>query len=151
MFVEFAQEQIILFIALGVIVVMLISSYLSDKVSGYASVSADEAVRLFNKGAYLIDVRSEAEYKTGFIGEAVNISSSEFSRKLDTIGVDREQDILLYCQSGARSAGAARQLAKKGFKKVYNLSGGIMAWKNASLPINKVVSKKKQKKEQQGK
>jgi len=150
MFSEFVQEQILLFIALGVIVVMLVSNYLSDKVSGFTSVNADEAVRLYNQGAKVLDVRTDAEYKTGFIGEAVNVSASELMRKLDAMKVDKEQDIMIYCQSGARSASAARQLVKNGYTKVHNLSGGIMAWKNASLPVNKPVSKKKQKRDQQG-
>ena len=150
MFSEFVQEQILLFIALGVIVVMLVSNYLSDKVSGFTSVNADEAVRLYNQGAKVLDVRTDAEYKTGFIGEAVNVSPSELMRKLDAMKVDKEQDIMIYCQSGARSASAARQLVKNGYTKVHNLSGGIMAWKNAYLPLNKPVSKKKQKRSQQG-
>jgi rhodanese-related sulfurtransferase len=151
MFAEFVEEQIILFIALGIIVVMLVSNYLSDKVSGYASVNADEAVRLMNRDANILDVRTDAEYKTGFIGEATNIPVSELARKIDSMSFAKDEPLLVYCQSGARSASASRQLVKNGYTQVSNLSGGIMAWKNASLPTNKPVSKKKsKKKEQQG-
>lgn len=148
MFFEFVQEQVFLFIALGVIVIMLISNYFSDKVAGYSSVNADEAVRLFNQGAFVLDVRTDAEFKTGFIGEATNVAAAELGRKIDSLVSDKEKEILIYCQSGARSASAAKQLVKKGYTKVSNLSGGIMAWKNASLPVNKPVSKKKQKRDQ---
>lgn len=150
MFIEFVQEQIFLFIALAVVVIMLVASYFGDKVSGYKSVSADEAVRLYNQDAQLLDVRSEAEYKTGFIGEATNVPLSELGAKLDKLNLSKDQDVLVYCQSGARSASASKQLVKKGFTNVHNLSGGIMAWKSASLPVNKTVSKKKQRKELQG-
>lgn len=147
MFIEFVEEQIFLFIALGVIVVMLVFSYFGDKVSGYRSVNADEAVRLYNSGAWVLDVRTDAEYKTGYIGEAENISSTEIAKKLDAVAKHKDEDVLVYCQSGMRSASVAKALVKQGFTKVHNLSGGVMSWKNAGLPLNKPVSKKKLRKE----
>ena len=147
MFIEFVEEQIFLFIALGVIVVMLVFSYFGDKVSGYRSVNADEAVRLYNSGAWVLDVRTDAEYKTGYIGEAENISSTEIAKKLDAVAKHKDEDVLVYCQSGMRSASVAKSLVKQGFTKVHNLSGGVMSWKNAGLPLNKPVSKKKLRKE----
>ncbi|MDX1795655.1 MAG: rhodanese-like domain-containing protein [Hydrogenovibrio sp.] len=150
MFIEFVQEQIFLFIALAVIVVMLVSTYYGDKISGFKAVSEDDAVRLYNSGAWVLDVRTEAEYKTGFIGEAENISSGEVAKKIDSLASHKDEDVLVYCQSGARSASVAKLLVKNGFTKVNNLRGGIMAWKNAGLPVNKPVSKKKLKKENKG-
>lgn len=147
MFIEFVQEQILLFVALGVIIVMLAYSYFGDKVSGYATVTADEAVRVYNSGAWVLDVRSDAEYKTGFIGEAENISSTEVAKKMDAVTAHKDEDVLVYCQSGMRSASVAKQLVKNGFSKVNNLRGGVEAWKSAGLPLNKPVSKKKLKKE----
>lgn len=147
MFIEFVEEQIFLFIALGVIVMMLVFSYFGDKVSGYRSVNADEAVRLYNSGAWVLDVRTDAEYKTGYIGEAENISSTEIAKKPDAVAKHKDEDVLVYCQSGMRSASVAKALVKQGFNKVHNLSGGVMSWKNAGLPLNKPVSKKKLRKE----
>lgn len=146
MFIEFVHEQLWLFVALAVIVGMLGYSYFGDKLSGYQSVSADEAVRLYNSGAWVLDVRSDAEYRTGFIGEADNISSAEIPKKLSNIESHKNDEVLVYCQSGARSASVARMLVKNGFDKVSNLSGGIMSWKSAGLPVNKPVSKKQLKK-----
>ncbi|BBN60494.1 rhodanese-like domain-containing protein [Hydrogenovibrio marinus] len=146
MFIEFVHEQPFLFIALAVIVIMLGYSYFGDKMSGYKSVNADEAVRLYNNGAWVLDVRTDGEYKSGFIGEAENISSTDISKRLSSLESHKADDILIYCQSGARSAGVARMLVKQGFTKVHNLSGGIMSWKSAGLPVNKQVSKKQLKK-----
>lgn len=146
MFIEFVHEQLLLFIALAVIIVMLGYSYFGDKVSGFKSVSADEAVRLYNSGAWVLDVRTDAEYRGGFIGEAENISSPDVPKRLASLSSHKDEDVLVYCQSGARSAGVARMLVKQGFTKVHNLSGGIMSWKSAGLPINKPVSKKQLKK-----
>lgn len=146
MFIEFVHEQLLLFVALAVIVGMLGYSYFGDKVSGFKSVNADEAVRLYNGGAWVLDVRTDAEYRTGFIGEAENISSPDVPKRLTNLVSHKEDDVLLYCQSGARSASVARMLVKQGFTKVHNLSGGIMSWKSAGLPVNKPVSKKQLKK-----
>jgi len=157
MFLEFVEEQIILFVALGVIVAMLVASYFSDKLSGYKTVTADEAVRLYNKDAKLFDTRTSAEFKEGYIGAAENLTGDKVLARLEQLSFAKEDAILVYCQSGARSASVARNLVKAGYTDVSNLSGGIMAWQNASLPINKAVSKKKQKKndkkdkQQQGK
>jgi len=145
MFLEFVQHEIFLFIALAVIVTMLVYSYIGDKISGFTSVNADEAVRLYNQDAFVLDVRTPAEYQSGFIGEATNISSTDIRQKLDQIKSHKEEPVLVYCQSGARSSGVARMLVKEGFTQVNNLSGGILAWKGAGLPINTARSLKKQK------
>lgn len=151
MFLEFVQQEIFLFIALAVIVVMLVYSYVGDKLSGYSSVNADEAVRLYNQDAFLLDVRTASEYQSGFIGEAENISSTDIRQKLSQIASHKTEPVLVYCQSGGRSSGAARLLVKEGFTQVYNLSGGILTWKNAGLPINTTRSIKKQKNAQKKK
>ncbi len=139
MFVEFMKQEFLLFIALAIIVLMLLYSYVGDRFLGYTQLSPEEATRVYNKGAQLFDVRTEAEYKTGFIGDARNMTESDLLAKLAN---QKDQEILVYCQSGARSARAASNLVKNGFTKVYNLRGGILAWKMAGLPLNQPESRK---------
>ena len=143
---EFIQEQLLLFIAAAVILAMLIYSYVGDKIAGYTSVGTDAATRLFNDDAYILDVRTPGEYKEGAIGQATNISVTELASKIDTLKVDKDAPILVYCLSGARSGRAASMLSKKGFTKVHNLAGGMNAWKSAGLPVSSVKSKKNRKK-----
>lgn len=147
MYIEFIEQQALLFIALAVVLAMLIYSYVGDKLSGYQSVGADEAVRLYNQDALVLDVRTEAEYKGGFIGEAQNITPAELASKMKSLLSHKDKPVLVYCQSGGRSASAARQLVKEGFTQVSNLSGGILAWKSAGLPINTPRSLRKSKNE----
>jgi rhodanese-related sulfurtransferase len=146
MFNEFFQEQWPLFVAVAVIIAMLVYSYVGDKIAGYTGVNTDEATRLFNDDAFLLDVRSAGEYKDGYIGNATNISSTEIGSKLGQLPKDKETPILVYCLSGARSARAAGMIAKNGYTHVYNLSGGINAWKSAGLPVGREKSKKNKKK-----
>jgi len=150
MFGEFVQEQGLLFIALAVVVTMLIYSYVGDRLSGFKSVNADGAIRLFNDDAYLLDVRSAGEFKEGYIGEATNISSTELKDKLNQLPKDKEKPILIYCLTGSRSARSAGLLVKNGYKNVSNLAGGINAWKTASLPVATAKSKAKKNKKKAG-
>lgn len=146
MFSEFFQEQWPLFLAVMVISFILFYSYFGDRLSGFKGVTASEAVRLFNDGAYVLDVRTAGEYKEGFIGEATNISVTELNSRIGNLPADKETMMLVYCQSGARSSRACGTLVKNGYTNVHNLAGGMMAWTGAGYPVSKKKSKKNKKK-----
>jgi len=80
------------------------------------------------KDAQIIDVRSEMEYRQGHIPGAklINLMSGKAQEQL--MKLPRDKTILLYCRSGNRSGMAAQQLGDAGFKKVYNLQGGLNYW-----------------------
>ncbi|MGM0541954.1 MAG: rhodanese-like domain-containing protein [Pseudomonadota bacterium] len=146
MFSEFVQEQALLFVALAVVIAMLAYSYLGDRLSGYKSVNTDEATRLFNDDAFLLDVRTAKEFKEGFIGEATNVPVTELSANMNKLPKDKEKPLLVYCLTGARSKRAAGILTKAGYTQVFNLAGGINAWKSAGLPIATTKAKRNRKK-----
>ena len=50
---------------------------------------------------------------------------------------DRDAEIVLVCRSGGRSARAATELAKRGFRHLFNLRGGMLAWNEARLPVER--------------
>lgn len=139
---EFAQQQWLLFFTFFIIIVMIIQSYFGDKMAGYASVSPEQAVRLMNDGAFVLDVRSVDEYRTGYLNCAKNISIADLAQKLDTLESHKAGTTLVYCASGMRSARACGMLVKAGFSNVNNLSGGITSWKSANLPLAKHGKKK---------
>lgn len=94
--------------------------------------------------ALLIDVRQLFEFKGRRIKDAINISSSkELDDLVDTLS--RNTSLFLYCTDGFRSKRAAELLYEKGFRKLYNLEGGIMAWKKDGFPVEKGKIKKKRK------
>ncbi len=94
------------------------------------SVSADEAKEFLDgqdAGSFtLLDVRQPNEYSTAHIPGATLIPLPKLTDSLDEL--DREKPIVVYCAVGGRSRVAAQLLAGKGFKRVYNLKGGINAW-----------------------
>lgn len=90
--------------------------------------------------AVLIDVRTPKEYGTGHLKNARNIDWKDkgFFQQVDTI--DHNTAIYLYCLGGTRSNAAANQMKAQGFTHIKQLSGGILAWQNDKLPIDKANS-----------
>ncbi len=87
----------------------------------------------------LVDVRTPGEFNEGHIKNAENIDFNDrrFLREINSL----EKDIptYIYCRSGGRSSRAMETMLNEGFTKVYNLDGGILAWRDAKLPITKAV------------
>lgn len=80
------------------------------------------------KGAVVIDVRSEAEYNEGHIYGAYNfpLETIMYAHELDILK-EQNTPVLLYCKSGRRSGMAAEMLYRKGFVGMMNF-GGVMTW-----------------------
>ena len=89
------------------------------------------------KDAVILDVRSKFEFGGDKIAGAKNISYSapDFNSSIEQL--DKDKTYLVYCATGSRSSGACRLMKEKGFKKIYNLSGGIEHWKSAGMPVTR--------------
>ena len=86
--------------------------------------------------AILIDVREAFEYKGKRIKDAVNIPTvRDLELAADTL--DKESALFVYCSTGYRSKNVAEKLYEMGFRKVYNLDGGIVAWKKYGFPVTR--------------
>lgn len=92
---------------------------------------------LQQKKGVILDVRTAGEYNRAHLAGSspVDISDPRFAQKVGKIA--RDKPVFVYCATGARSAAAARQMAKMGFAEVYNLQSGIMAWQQAGLPVER--------------
>lgn len=90
-----------------------------------------------NPGAVLIDVREPAEFATGHLPGAINIPRGvlEFQLESHPALAGPPRPVVLYCHSGGRAALAALSLSMLGFDEVRSLTGGIMGWTEAGLPI----------------
>lgn len=88
-----------------------------------AKIKAEPAV------VQLVDVRTPEEFAAGHLEGAVNYNfyDDDFQQKIARL--DKNRPVLVYCAVGGRSGSAAGQLAGMGFTKVFDLSGGIKAWK----------------------
>lgn len=128
------ENQIFTTITLVVLIALLIGIIVADKLKKYIDVGVDAAVVLMDeKKLIILDVREDKELKSGFIENSVHIPLAKVKNKLSDL--DKSKKILVYCRSGARSAHIAGLLTRNEFEQVYNLQGGIQAWKKVNLPI----------------
>lgn len=107
--------------------------------SGIINVEVEEFKQLIeNNNNQLIDVRTLNEYKNGHIKKAKLVDFFDQNFKEEIVqGLNKNEPIYVYCRSGFKSAKAAKIFKEVGFKKIYNLLGGINAWRNNNLEIEK--------------
>lgn len=85
--------------------------------------------------AQLVDVRTPGEFENGHLAGAKNIDFNSGNFDEESNALDKAKPVFVYCQRGGRSADAATVLRDKGFKEVYEMDGGLIAWNNAGLPL----------------
>lgn len=106
--------------------------------SGGNSVSVSEATLLINRqDAIVVDVRETAEWSTGHIQSARHIALGHLGKHLSEIDKFKEKPVIVVCANGNRSRSACGTLKKAGFQQVFNLTGGVAAWRDAGLPMIK--------------
>ncbi len=105
--------------------------------SGAARLDAHGVVRLANGGALVLDVRSREEFAKGHVVHARNIPADEVAARVGELAKHKEKPVVAVCQNGQRAPRIAGELKKHGFVQIYALSGGILAWREANLPLVK--------------
>ncbi len=95
-------------------------------------VSREEARKLIDDGAQLIDVRAQHEWDTGRIAGAAHLPLAELSQRAGEI--DKERPVVFYCRGGNRSSMAAAALTEAGYDAV-KMTEGIVGWSEAGLPL----------------
>ncbi|WP_114779317.1 rhodanese-like domain-containing protein [Botryobacter ruber] len=95
-----------------------------------ADITAEELKERLNKGEtpVIIDVREDWEYQESCIPGAKNIPLNSLPQNLDDLEEYKDQEVIVQCRSGARSANAKAFLEQQGFSNVRNLLGGILAY-----------------------
>jgi len=79
------------------------------------------------KGVILLDVRTDKEYEGGHIPGSIHVPFAEIGDKIKKLKKDKE--MVVYCQNGHRSIWAIKRLMGMGYKNLFNLKGGYLAWK----------------------
>jgi rhodanese-related sulfurtransferase len=96
-------------------------------------VTREEARKLIEDGAQVVDVRTDHEWDAGRIAGATHLPLDELAERADEI--DKERPVLLYCRGGNRSTMAATALTEAGYD-AKKLSEGIVGWADAGLPLD---------------
>jgi len=118
---------------LGVLVVfaaLYFTGALSPGMS--AEISVAEAYKLYQGDTFFLDVREVVEWDAGHVPDTNNIPLSELENRLNEL--PKDQDIVVICRSGNRSAEGRDILLDAGFKNVTSMAGGVSDWKDAGYP-----------------
>lgn len=124
-----------LFVASGV---MLLWPEISRLVGGGNEVSTLDATRLMNQGPSLIlDVREAKDFAAGHLPRARNIPLKDLAGRVGELAKFKDKPVIVTDKGGTRAAAACRLLQKSGFSNVHHLKGGVTAWQQASLPVER--------------
>ena len=135
--VQFIQNNLLLFVVAFVSGAMLLWP-LVRRSSGGPWVNPAQATHLINReDALVVDVREPGEYGTGHILGAKNVPLARLEDGGADLAKRKDRPLIVYCDTGNRSAKAISALRKHGFARVMNLSGGLGAWQQAGLPVEK--------------
>jgi len=133
--IEYFGNHTLLASAAVVIAAIVIIYELRARSENRATVSPQDAIRLMNHGALVLDIRPQAEFSTGHLSGARQLPSDQILTAGEHLKRYKEKPVLVYCGSGSLAAAAQRQLAAQGFTKAFVLRGGLAAWRTENLPV----------------
>ena len=103
-----------------------------------SGLSTANAVQLINRErALVVDVSEEEEFAAGHVGGARNVPVGQLEQRLPQVAKNKTVPLILVCPSGARANRALAVAKKLGYEKAQVLAGGLKAWKDANLPVEK--------------
>ena len=115
--------------------VVVVGTVACSRLAGTKPAQAAELAK--QAGTFILDVRTAGEHAQGHLERAVLIPVHELPGRLAELPADKQTPIVVYCAVGGRSSLAAVLLKAKGYANVHDLSGGIVAWQRAGLPVVK--------------
>ncbi|MDY0087458.1 MAG: rhodanese-like domain-containing protein [Coriobacteriia bacterium] len=119
-------KKMLIWGAVAVVAVIALVMLLRPAGSGVKDVSPERAAQIVADGVRVIDVRTQAEYEMGAIPGAENVPMDQLAAA--SANWDPAEPLLIYCTTGARSTQAVHYLEQQGFKTVYHLAAGLVAW-----------------------
>jgi rhodanese-related sulfurtransferase len=100
--------------------------------------TAANAVQLINRErAVVVDVCEPEEFAQGHVNGARNVPVGQFEQRLPEVVKNKTVPLILVCASGARASRALGTAKKLGYEQAQVLAGGMKAWKDANLPVEK--------------
>jgi rhodanese-related sulfurtransferase len=140
-FLVFLQKSPFNMVLLGLAVVsggMLIFPLFSRGMRTATEVGPSDAVMLINrKDAVVLDVRDDTEFAGGHITNARHVPEKQLADHIKALEKFKSKPVIVSCASGRRSGAVADNLRKQGFADVVALRGGIAAWVQAGMPLEK--------------
>ena len=117
---------------------MLIWPFISRAYRPGAEVGTFEAVQLINRrDAVVVDLRDTGEFAAGHIANAKHVPQAQLAERVKDLERFKARPVIVSCANGARASAAAAELRKQGFAEAVALRGGVSAWQQAGLPLEK--------------
>jgi len=135
-FLEFAGNHPFLVGGTAVILVLVIVNELRLRGQAGTTLSPNDAIRLINQGAHVLDVRSADQFAQGHLQGARHVSADAMGNTVEKLKKNVGKPVLTYCDTGAVSARATAVLRGAGFEQAFSLRGGVTEWKRENLPLN---------------
>lgn len=119
---------------------MLLWPLIRGSAAGPAISPLDATMRINKQDAVVIDVRDAEQYAQGHLPRARHIPLAELAGRAGELERFKKKPVIVTCDGGVRDAPAAlKVLRQHGFEQVFNLEGGIAAWRKADLPVEKTA------------
>jgi rhodanese-related sulfurtransferase len=132
------DNWVLLVVAFGSGAMLLWPAIKGGSLSGGGSLNANGAVNLMNREkAVVVDVSEPAEFAAGHIVGSKNVPFGELEAKLEGVVKNKQLPLILVCPSGARAGRLVGAAKKLGFANVQAIQGGLKAWREAGLPLEK--------------
>jgi rhodanese-related sulfurtransferase len=133
--IEYLGNHPVLAGAAVLIAILAVIFEIRARAANFMAISPQDAIRLMNQNALVLDVRPPEAFAAGHLVGARNVPPDQLSRAGETLKKYKEKPIVVYCDTGAASGPAVRKLAEQGFTKAVNLRGGLAAWRAENLPV----------------
>lgn len=134
---DFIHHHPYLIAAAVIVILLFIGDELLRRTRKYRQVAPAEGVLLINRGAAVVDLRAPGDFDKGHLIGARNIPAAELDARMTELEKFKDQTVLICCDAGQASQKAADRLIKHGFKTVDIIKGGIRAWQNEHLPLER--------------
>lgn len=133
----FAADNAMLSMALVGLTIAIIVTEVMRLFRGYAGLRPAQLTALVNsENALVVDLSASGDFEKGHIPGSRNLAG-KFDPRHKLLAGAAERPVVLVCRNGQTAPGAAAQLKKAGFTRVYVLEGGVAAWQGADLPLAK--------------
>jgi rhodanese-related sulfurtransferase len=98
-------------------------------------ISQEEFIASPPADGLILDVRTPAEFEAGHVPNAVNIPHDELAGRLEELGIEKDQPIVVYCKVGGRAKKASSVLLTAGYGQVLHLTGDMDGWRASGRPV----------------
>ena len=134
---EFVSRHPYLVSGAVIVTILIVVTEVRLRREGGTGLSPNEAIRLSNHGALVLDVRDSEQFAQGHIQNARHIAFADLADSLEKLKKQKQKPVLVYCDTGGISARAVALMRRSGFEQVFSLRAGLTDWRRDNLPLVK--------------